>query len=95
MLRTSLIVIFAILTLVSILVAAFTDLARMWMAVVWAALLLLSLLFERTRYKSELTAAPGPDWVATNELDVDARGTVRVWYHPRTGERAYVRESAT
>jgi hypothetical protein len=95
MLRGWVIAIMAGFTLISILVAAFSDLPRSWISVGWGAVLLLCVVFERTQYKAELTAPPGPDWVATNELDVDARGAVRVWYHPRTGERAYVRESST
>jgi len=95
MFRATLIAIMASVTLIAVLAAAFSHLARPWITVIWAAALLLCLVFERTRYKPELTAPPGPDWVATNEVDVDARGAVRVWYHPRTGERAYVRESST
>jgi hypothetical protein len=95
MLRAWVIAIMACFTLVAILAAGFSHVPRSWISVGWAITLLLALLFERTRYKDELTAPPGPDWVATNELDVDARGAVRVWYHPRTGERAYVREPAT
>jgi hypothetical protein len=95
MLRAGVIIVMACFTFITILVAAFSHVPRSWISVAWAATLLLCLVFERTRYKAELTAPPGPDWVATNELDVDAHGAVRVWYHPRTGERAYVRESAT
>ena len=92
MLRGVVIAILVLLTPIAILVAALSHVAGFWISVGWAGVLLLCLLFERTRYKAELTAPPGPDWVATHELNVDARGTVRVWYHPHTGERAYVRE---
>ena len=57
-----------------------------------AAILLVGLVFERVRYKNELPSPPGPDWVSTGECTVDASGIVRVWYHPGTGNRAYVRE---
>jgi hypothetical protein len=95
MLRAWVIAIMAGFTLIAVLAAFLSQMPRSWITVAWAGVLLLCLVFERTRYKAELTAPPGPDWVATNELDVDANGAVRVWYHPRTGERAYVRETTT
>ncbi len=60
----------------------------------WPVILLLGLVFERIRYKNEIATPPGPDWVATEECTVDESGTVRVWYHPGSGERAYVREQS-
>jgi hypothetical protein len=50
-----------------------------------------SVLFERYRYKPELDAPPGPDWVATGERSIGPRGPVTVWFQPSTGQRAYVR----
>jgi hypothetical protein len=94
MLRSILIGISALFTLLAISAAFYSHLPRSWITVGWASVLLLCLIFERTRYKAELAAPPGPEWLATNELDVGKHGTVRVWYHPQTGERAYVREQA-
>jgi hypothetical protein len=61
--------------------------------VIYGALLAGGVYFERYRYKPELDRPPGPDWVATGERSTDANGAVTVWYHPATGERAYVREA--
>jgi hypothetical protein len=58
---------------------------------VWGVIVAGSLLIERYRYKPELDAPPGPDWVATGERSLGPRGPVTVWFHPGTGERAYVR----
>jgi hypothetical protein len=63
--------------------------------VVWGAILAGGVYFENYRYKAELDRPPGPDWVATGERSTDANGVVAVWYHPATGERAYVREART
>jgi hypothetical protein len=51
-------------------------------------------MFRQGGYKREaLDVAPGPDWVKTEERFVDpASGeTLDVWFHPESGERAYVR----
>jgi len=58
---------------------------------VWGIIVAGSIAIERYRYKPELDAPPGPDWVATGERSTGARGPVTVWFHPRTGQRAYVR----
>lgn len=52
------------------------------------------LLFRSGGYKREpLNEAPGPDWVETEErfLDPGTGETLAVWFHPKSGERAYVR----
>lgn len=66
--------------------------------VIWAAMIVLPLLvwffFRSGGYKRQpLDAAPGPDWVETDERFVDPTSgeTLAVWFHPDSGERAYVR----
>ena len=43
-----------------------------------------------------LDAPPGPDWVKTDERFVDPSSgeSLAVWFHPKSGERAYVRTHA-
>jgi hypothetical protein len=50
--------------------------------------------FRSGGYKRKpLDAPPGPDWVKTDERFVDPSSgeTLDVWFHPGSGERAYVR----
>jgi len=61
-------------------------------AFIWGILIAGGIVFERYRYKPELTTPPGPGWIMTDEKTRDERGTVTVWFNPGTGERAYVRE---
>jgi hypothetical protein len=65
---------------------------------IWGAILALPvlvwLLFRSGGYKRQpLDAPPGPDWEPTNERFVDPSSgeTLAVWFHPPSGERAYVR----
>ena len=94
MLRGIVIAIMSVVTAIAILLAVTSQVGKPWILAVWAIVFLLCLLFERTIYKAELTAPPSPEWVDTGEITVDARGAVRVWYNPRTGERAYVRQTS-
>jgi hypothetical protein len=60
---------------------------------VWPALVLFAVLFERYRYKRPLAVPPGPDWEATAEKFIDP-GTgeaLTVYVQPSTGKRAYVK----
>jgi hypothetical protein len=61
--------------------------------VVWPALVLFAMLFERYRYKSALSAPPGPDWEPTAEkfIDPSTGHALTVYVQPSTGKRAYVR----
>lgn len=61
--------------------------------VFWGALIFLSLVYERVRYKPVEAAAPGPGWTRTAErfVDNETGETVTVWMEPATGERKYVR----
>jgi hypothetical protein len=60
--------------------------------IMWGVILAGGVAFERFRYKPELREPPGAGWERTEEISVDARGTVRVWFNPATGERVYVKE---
>jgi hypothetical protein len=69
--------------------------------VIWlGGLMLVALIwfvFRRGGYKRvPLDAPPGPDWVKTAESFVDPSSgeTLDVWFHPPSGERAYVRTRA-
>jgi|ERR1700679_2207993 hypothetical protein len=62
---------------------------------IWPAVILAAVLFERRRYKATLDQPPGPDWQATPEKFTDP-GTgeaLTVYFQPSTGRRAYVRAS--
>ena len=58
-----------------------------------AGFVLAAVLVERYRYNKPLDAAPGEGWEATGETFVDPGSgeTVRVYFNPSTGKRAYVR----
>jgi hypothetical protein len=61
--------------------------AALFPLIIWA-------LFRKGGYKRRpLAAPPGPDWVQTEERFVDPSSgeTLDVWFHPRSGERIYVR----
>jgi hypothetical protein len=56
-------------------------------------IVLVWLLFRTGGYKRRpLDTPPGPDWVKTEERFVDPTSgeTLDVWFHPTSGERAYV-----
>ncbi len=62
--------------------------------VLFAAPFVAWLLFRSGGYKRQpLDAPPVGDWVFTGERFVDPSSGValEVWYHPRNGERVYVR----
>ncbi len=64
-----------------------------WLGIT-AVIVLVWLLFRNGGYKREpLDAPPGPNWVRTEERFVDPSSgeTLDVWFHPASGERAYVR----
>jgi hypothetical protein len=67
--------------------------AVVWVGVV-ALLVLVWALFRNGGYKRRpLDAPPGPGWERTEERFVDPGSgeTLDVWFHPPSGERAYVR----
>ena len=64
-----------------------------WLGVI-ALVFLIWFVFRPGGYKREpLDAPPGPGWVKTEERFVDPSSgeTLDVWFHPPSGERAYVR----
>ena len=62
--------------------------------IVWGAVLVAVIVFERFRYKRLEHRRPGPGWERTTErfVDEETGRTVTVYIEPRTGERAYVEE---
>lgn len=64
-----------------------------WLGIL-ALMVLAWLLFRTGGYKRRpLDAPPGPDWQKTEErfIDPSSGETLDVWFHPMSGERAYVR----
>lgn len=62
--------------------------------VIWGAILLGAVVYERFRYKPLSHREPGPGWERTSERFVDAESgkTVTVYVQSGTGERQYVEE---
>ena len=60
----------------------------------WGAVVVLSIVYERFRYKPLEAASPGPGWTKTSErfIDDETGQSVTVWLDPKTGERKYVRD---
>jgi hypothetical protein len=61
---------------------------------IWGAILLAAIVYERFRYKPLAPASPGADWQRTSErfVDPDSGKTVTVYLQPGSGERQYVEE---
>lgn len=61
---------------------------------IWGAVLLAAIVYERFRYKPLASAVPGADWQRTSErfVDPDSGKTVTVYLQPGSGERQYVEE---
>ena len=61
---------------------------------IWGAILLAAILYERFRYKPLVNAAPGAGWQRTSErfVDPDSGKTVTVYMQPGSGERQYVED---
>lgn len=65
----------------------------LWFGLI-ALVVLIWLVFRKGGYKRQpLAAPPGPRWQQTEERFVDPSTgeTLEVWFHPDSGERAYVR----
>jgi hypothetical protein len=62
-------------------------------AIFWGAVILLSVVYERVRYKPVETISPGAGWTKTAErfIDDETGEAITVWLEPGTGERKYVR----
>jgi hypothetical protein len=70
-------------------------LAPSLIAMVWGAVLVFGILYERYVYKTVVQTAPtGKNWVRTTERFVDDKTgkTVTVHYNTLSGERVYVAE---
>jgi hypothetical protein len=61
---------------------------------IWGAVLLAAIVYERFRYKPLASASPGAGWQRTSErfVDPDSGKTVTVYLQPSSGERQYVEE---
>jgi hypothetical protein len=61
---------------------------------IWGAILLAAIVYERFRYKPLAASPPGAGWERTNErfVDPDSGRTVTVYLQPGSGERQYVEE---
>jgi membrane protein implicated in regulation of membrane protease activity len=61
---------------------------------IWGAVLLAAIVYERFRYKPLASASPGSGWQRTSErfVDPDSGKTVTVYLQPSSGERQYVEE---
>jgi hypothetical protein len=61
---------------------------------IWGAILLGAIVYERFRYKPLVPASPGAGWERTSErfVDPDSGKTVTVYLQPGSGERQYVEE---
>jgi hypothetical protein len=64
-----------------------------FVAAFWGATIVLSIVYERFRYKPIEPAAPGAGWTRTPErfIDDETGVPVTVWLDPATGERKYVK----
>ena len=62
-------------------------------AMVWGAVLVFGILYERYVYKTVAAKPPeGKYWVRTTERFVEGDKTVTVFYNTLSGERVYVAE---
>jgi len=67
-----------------------TGATHAWPTVIWGAVLLVAILFERWRYHPPRTT--DASWEETGEqfIDPESGKPMRVLYQPDTGERRYV-----
>lgn len=63
-----------------------------FVAIIWGALIVIGIVFERFRYKSLANKPPPGNWVRTTErfVDDETGKPVTVWVDPATGARSYV-----
>ena len=63
-----------------------------WVLIFWGAVIVISIVYERFRYKPVEGAAPGPGWTRTPErfIDDETGEPVTVWTNA-TGDRKYIR----
>ena len=91
MLRSSVLLIGAV-AVVCGLAALFAHTPPGFVFVFWGAVIVLSIVYERVRYKPLEGVAPGPGWTKTPErfIDDETGEAVTVWVDA-SGERKYVR----
>ena len=95
MLRNILLVLGGTLIAVGLVAMLGGSFAPSAIAMVWGAILVFGILYERYVYKTVVDAAPtGKNWVKTTERFVDDKTgkTVTVHYNTLSGERIYVAE---
>jgi uncharacterized membrane protein HdeD (DUF308 family) len=92
--RKGVLIIGALVFILGVAALASGIIARSFVFIFWGAVLVLSLIFERFRYKRLRSKSPGPGWQRTAErfVDDETGETVTVYIQPETGERAYVKE---
>ena len=74
------------------LAALFAHAPPGWVFVFWGAVIVLSIVYERYRYKPVESVSPGPGWARTQErfIDDETGQPVTVWMNAE-GDRKYVR----
>jgi hypothetical protein len=94
MLRTSLLVFAGLLALFGVILLVRCQFGAGAYALGFGLLIVLGTAFERWRYRPN-PDRPGAGWEATGERfeDPQTGKTLRVFYHPASGERRYVSES--
>ena len=72
--------------------ALFAHIPPGFVLVFWGAVIVLSIVYERYRYKPVETVSPGPGWTRTTErfIDEETGEPVTVWMNG-AGDRKYVR----
>ena len=92
MLRSSLIGV-GVVALICGVVALLARISPAFIFLFWGAVIVLSIVYERFRYKPVENATPGPGWTKTEErfIDDETGEAVTVWLQRETGERRYVR----
>ena len=94
MLHSATIAIGILALLCGLIALVFAPFPPAFIFLLWGALIVAGTVFERFRYKANLTASPGPGWVRTSErfIDDETGKMVTVFVQPETGEREYVQE---
>ena len=91
MLRSATVAIGAV-ALVCGVAALFAHTPPGWVFIFWGAVIVISIVYERFRYKPVESVSPGPGWTRTPErfIDDETGEPVTVWTNA-TGDRKYVR----
>jgi hypothetical protein len=92
MLRSTVLLI-GVAAVVGGLLALFAGCPPGWVFAFWGALIVVSIVYERFRYKPIEYLSPGQGWTRTPErfIDDETGEAVTVWINA-TGERKYVRD---